>query len=417
MDHVLIELAFSFRKARLWRKLWDDQLFAVRHSDGSLGYCCVMGKAGEHRALAVYPGAEGLRALFGIEGASEERHPWERMERAMSQDCVMVSYVNKAELLKEEEQLIADYCKAQGLRLRGEYAWPRFERFRPLRHPWRLHDPVDLLHLKEALEAAIEVSRSLETQSAEALGFAAGFQEGGRIPMVGRQGEGLVLGSVDVPELLPEAAPSMELPDELTLARLLKKPRNQLDWAAGIMMHAEPYLEESPFEGLLDMPDSAPVYPMVMQVVDAANGLLLHLMMAPTPENYPREFGKGMAGLIEKLGRPARILVMDERSRALLSAFCDQIEVPLKLRRSIPALEEAMMSFFDHVREHQEEGGADFMDADLDKLINDLLALPSLEELPDMMLEDLLRLVNGGWLDGPIVDKLRAEDGRRKQSK
>ena len=49
-------LAFRFRKAKLWNKLLDDELFAVQLSDGEIGYCCVMGQLGEHLSLALYVG-------------------------------------------------------------------------------------------------------------------------------------------------------------------------------------------------------------------------------------------------------------------------------------------------------------------------------------------------------------------------
>ncbi len=53
----LYEAGFKFRKTKLWQQLYDTQLFAVEHADGTTGYCCVMGKMGGHLALAVSPGA------------------------------------------------------------------------------------------------------------------------------------------------------------------------------------------------------------------------------------------------------------------------------------------------------------------------------------------------------------------------
>lgn len=59
---ALYDLAFAFRKTKLWDQLYDTQLFAVGHSDGSVGYCSVMGRMREHLALGVYPGLPGLEA-------------------------------------------------------------------------------------------------------------------------------------------------------------------------------------------------------------------------------------------------------------------------------------------------------------------------------------------------------------------
>ena len=174
MDNELYFLAFAFKKARLWKKLRDSQLFAVKHSDGSLGYCCVMGRAGKHLALAVYPGQEGLRAYRMMSISWDGLKPYEMKEKALLQDCVRVSFQNKSELRQEEQEALAAYCADRGVVLRGQKACPQFERFRPLYHPWFLDELGDILHMKEALMAALEVSRCLEAGDADELGFSDG---------------------------------------------------------------------------------------------------------------------------------------------------------------------------------------------------------------------------------------------------
>ncbi len=42
----LIALALQFRIENLWEILDDGMIFAVRLSDGEIGYCCVMGYGG-----------------------------------------------------------------------------------------------------------------------------------------------------------------------------------------------------------------------------------------------------------------------------------------------------------------------------------------------------------------------------------
>ena len=34
----LYDLAFQYKETRLWKKLWDSELFAVKLDDGSIGY-------------------------------------------------------------------------------------------------------------------------------------------------------------------------------------------------------------------------------------------------------------------------------------------------------------------------------------------------------------------------------------------
>ena len=59
-------LAFALRKAKPWKKLYDSQIFAIRHSDGQISYCTIMGHNGDHLGLAFYPGESGLHSLRTI---------------------------------------------------------------------------------------------------------------------------------------------------------------------------------------------------------------------------------------------------------------------------------------------------------------------------------------------------------------
>ena len=93
-------LAFALRKAKPWKKLYDSQIFAIRHSDGQISYCSIMGHNGDHLALALYPGESGLhslRAIFNHDYMMVE--PYLQHEMMLAQDCLMVSFESKAELM------------------------------------------------------------------------------------------------------------------------------------------------------------------------------------------------------------------------------------------------------------------------------------------------------------------------------
>ena len=50
----LYELAFRYKKTKLWKHLTDTQVFAVKTDKETL-FISVMGGLNEHIALAVYP--------------------------------------------------------------------------------------------------------------------------------------------------------------------------------------------------------------------------------------------------------------------------------------------------------------------------------------------------------------------------
>ncbi len=51
----LYSLAFRYKKAKLWLRLFDTQVFAVRTEKGETIFICIMGRMDEHISVAVYP--------------------------------------------------------------------------------------------------------------------------------------------------------------------------------------------------------------------------------------------------------------------------------------------------------------------------------------------------------------------------
>ena len=98
----LYELAFEFKKIKLWSKLYDSQVFAIELSGGEIAYCSVMGHNKEHFALAVYIGDKGwnsfLKCASDHDGFTESQY----QELLYSQECLQVSFENK-EMLSPEE--------------------------------------------------------------------------------------------------------------------------------------------------------------------------------------------------------------------------------------------------------------------------------------------------------------------------
>lgn len=414
MDNELYDLAFAFKKARLWKKLWDSQLFAVKHSDGSLGYCCVMGRAGKHLALAVYPGQEGLRAYRMMSNDWDDLKPYEMKEKALLQDCVMVSFQNKSELQEEEQEALADYCAQSGTALRGQKACPQFERFRLMHHPWLLDDPEDILHMKEALSAALEVSRRLETREAYTLGFTDGPPYERDIPLLTMGKKRYAWG----PHLLPQPAPvtylSIGMPDDITMERLRRSKKTAAEWAAGIFMNPEPSVDEAQTDPLTGRPLKAPAYPMLLMVVETHSGMILGMPMSHEPEDYIPPFTKGLADLMVKSGIPGRILVRDERTYALLQQLCPQIGVQLKRAESIELLEEAIVEFFDHFNRRRKPGDdSPGIDDKTRQLLENLERLPSFEDMPEQMLKYLLEMLSAGGLTPKLGGMVKTEAQRR----
>ncbi len=64
---ALYGAALEFKELAPWDWMHDCDIFGVKDPEsGEIGYCCIMGAAGEHYALGLYSGSEGLMGLSQI---------------------------------------------------------------------------------------------------------------------------------------------------------------------------------------------------------------------------------------------------------------------------------------------------------------------------------------------------------------
>src|SRR5437773_9231029 len=149
----LYEAAIAFHDAAPWQWMWDSDQFGVQDPEsGEIGYCCVMGRLGEHYALAVYNGSEGLAGLWRMREAGPRAYR-DPAEVLSWQNCLMASFEDRSMLNKRD----LDTIKALGLKFRGRNAWPQFRSYRPGYAPWYLTTPEArflTLCLRQAMEVA-----------------------------------------------------------------------------------------------------------------------------------------------------------------------------------------------------------------------------------------------------------------------
>ena len=145
----LYGLASDLYGLRPWRVLDEDNLIVVRDSvSGELCYCSVMGALGEVLSMHAYLDAEGLRQFRKME-AEEIADPGEFFA---STHCVYVEFVPKAELLRQDRELLAALGHPQGRGL----ASPIFRTMRPGFLPWFVTEE-EARTLAECIRAVIVI--------------------------------------------------------------------------------------------------------------------------------------------------------------------------------------------------------------------------------------------------------------------
>jgi hypothetical protein len=148
---ALFRAALRFKEIQPWEWMFDSDLFAVRDPEtGEIGYCCVMGNLGEHYALAVYRGSEGLDGYLRMQ---EGEIPEDPLDALALQFTLMASFEDREMLSKDDRQII----KELGLKFRGRNAWPQFRSYRPGYVPWYLSGG-EARFLTVALEQAADVA-------------------------------------------------------------------------------------------------------------------------------------------------------------------------------------------------------------------------------------------------------------------
>lgn len=404
----LYDIAFQFKKSKLWNKLFDSQLFAIAHSDGTIGYCCVMGMMGEHLAIAVYPGADGMDSYRMMVKDRSEMNDLELRETALAQNCVMLSFENKDELRPRELAEVRAYCAARGASLRGRKAFPQFQRFQPHYYPWYVTDEKDQTHLHEALEAGLAVSAKLDGTVPAVLGFTEGPPFKRKIPLLRKGSEGFVWGTIPLPEPQPVVYPSVVLRDDIALAKLAKSKKRGGEWACDVFMHVNPMSVEENENGVVVEPEDAPFYPYLLLIVDNKSGMVLSAELAGNPQDYTEEFAQMVMEVAQKTGMPSRILVRNARARALLEKLAARLGAELALHRRIPHLEEAEQGFLDHF-----EGGESPSGDDMELFMEGLRDPEVFAGMPDAVLMQLQKLDQLGVLPGDVAQNVMWESKRR----
>ena len=156
----MYELAFQYKKTKLWKKLYDTDIFAVRLSDGETGYCCVMGMAGKENAVALYPDTQAFQCyreilILALTGMPPEA---ESQDVLLTQNCLQCAFDTKDVLHRDELDEVRAYAKKHGIALRGANAFPQFIKYQPYYHPWYISSEKEQRYICETLEACIAMA-------------------------------------------------------------------------------------------------------------------------------------------------------------------------------------------------------------------------------------------------------------------
>jgi len=319
----LYEEATEFKKLQPWKWLYDMDLICVENpKDGTVGYCSVMGRGGDHYALGVYLGDKGLMGF--IEVLDQEGIPNHQVMHY--QDCLMASFEDRVLLSPQDRKEI----KSLGLSFRGRNAWPVFRRHEEGYHPWYINEEecVFLTH-------ALEQTRFVATRVKE-----------GKLPMDMERGQTILRRSKGQGEHLEWESVKIQLdiphreyqPLIIEDEMLIKKLKNAKSLGGG---HLE--VDCCFLPGMIQKKRTdRPYYPKAFLIADHETGMILKFETYGSKEEDVNMTMNTMIQFCLEIGVPKKIIVRSAFMQNVLSDFCRISGIEIQLSTRLPAIDEMM---------------------------------------------------------------------------
>jgi len=328
---ALYEAALEFKELAPWNWMNDTDFFGVKDPvSGEIGYCCIMGAAGEYYALGLYSGSEGLHGLSSIlSGEFSEV----KDEALYIQNCLMASFEDRKDQQKQDLQQI----KALGLKFRGHNAWPLFRNYMPGFVPWYLKG-YEARFLTVALQQAMNVSLRFKKDPGL---LDHPSRDHYFVRVLDNQGENIIWKD----EWLEPSPLKMEdtpvIPVEETTLNRLKNARLQRKGIWEIDFFYVPAIVREKGE--------IPYYPYMSLVVDQNSAFILNFQIekeADCKSTFPVKF----ADFIERVKLiPDKLLVKHYDVYRIMEPLSAELGIEIFMVESLPALEsvkESMNEFF-----------------------------------------------------------------------
>lgn len=321
----LFRAAEMYRDLKPWEWLYDSDLFGVQDPvTGKIGYCCALGNLGEHMALNVYMGAEGLTSYYELLEFGED----DPMMAGLRQNCISVSFEDRDVLSDKDRKLIKDL----GLKYRGAGQWVMMREYSPSWLPWYIDDEQAsfLIHaLQQSVAVAIRAEENPELLQ---------FDEEKVLVRVPRQSpEGLIWEDqiMDMPDIDVSIAIR---PDAQLMKRAKKLKKDQGALFLCLSYTPGPTREDA---------QSRPFFPMIGMVMDHKSGMIVaHEIFSPA--DIESKLQHWLVWVFENIYKcvPAKIVLPSGMAADLLEDIADELDIELYANPEEPLFEEALEMMF-----------------------------------------------------------------------
>lgn len=322
----LYQAAIEFKQAQLWQWLYDTDLICVENpADRKIGYCSVMGHAGQHYALGVYLGEDGL---YGFTQIMRYADKMEDRDFLGLQNCLMCSYEDRDTLSAEDRREI----KRMGLSFRGKLEWPLFRRHEPGFYPWYIDDEA-CVYLTQALRQTMAAAAQIRSGQ-----LSMDMSRGQTICRYSEIENGkLVWQSMEIELEFPDTIfKELIVKDDIIFEKIKKAGRIddatfQIEYS-----HVPVPIQENKGE--------RPYYPRLFLVYEEKSGMIIHHDLGEGERDDMTLVLNKLINLCLNYGIPRSIKVRSETMTALLRDFCKKAGIQLKIVKKLPKINQIIDS-------------------------------------------------------------------------
>jgi hypothetical protein len=331
----LYQRAESVKELAPWEWMDEMDLFAVQDpKTGTPGFVSIMGQMGEHFAVSVYLGPEGLRGFWDL----QETDALLSTEQLLQIPQLQASFEDRTLLDRQD----LDTIKKLGLKFRGRNAWPMFRSFRPGFLPWHL-EAKEVRFLETVLEQVLDVAprfkedTSLLTPSEESDDYLV------RVP---QKKEGHLTWQDRVLHVvLPDPPPILISIERSVLEDLRGFPPTENRFEMDFFMAPIPVQEKG----------ERPFFPYVLMIVDGESGAILSQELLQPVPSLEAMWGKIPGKVADRLlalgGVPGQITVRSEFHFQLMQPLADELDLIIDCAPRLPALDLAKAAFLEFISE------------------------------------------------------------------
>lgn len=319
----LYALMDRVKEAAPWEWMEETDIFGIQNPEtGESGFVSVMGSLGEHLAVAMYLGEQGLAGFWRMQYAGPHLTP----DMVLNTPQLQASFEDRNTLHPKDRDVI----KQLGLKYRGKQAWPQFQSYAPGMVPWYL-TAVEARFLAHALEQMLEMAARLEDDPA----LLDADEEEYLVRVPTKQGNRWVWHDEKRQITLPTSRPVSIYFDKRAMEFLRNLPptmgRIDIDffWTPA-SVRAE---QERPY------------FPYMLLIIEPSSGMIIgsETMIAETSIDemwgtMPLKVGLTLAR--QRL-RPGFIRTSSEEVAAFLRPLADELNIQLQLVDALPDLENA----------------------------------------------------------------------------